>query len=76
MLLRAKQTNPARSPGQAILALPEYIVSYQIPVTHTTSRRLYFEIFGQASLRESLEEWRSVCASPFKGAVGGALPAE
>jgi hypothetical protein len=68
--------NPARSSGQAILALLEHIVFYQIPVRRTTSRRLYFEIFGQASLCESLAEWRRVCASSFKGVGGRALPAE
>jgi hypothetical protein len=32
-------------PRRAIPTLLEYMVFYQFPVTRTTSRRLYFEIF-------------------------------
>jgi hypothetical protein len=32
-------------PRRAIPAVMEYMVFYQFPVTRTTSRRLYFEIF-------------------------------
>jgi hypothetical protein len=65
MATQARSSATRRSTGQAILALMECIVLYQFPVTRTTSHRLYFEIFAQASLCEPGRMAR-VCVSPFK----------